>query len=265
MAYAMKAAALENKPFIVLDRPNPIGGEKVEGPVLEPGYESFVGIYPIPIRHGMTVGELAMLFNDRYLKKEIGKKADLTVVKMKGWKRDMWYDETGLPWVLPSPNMPTVETAAVYPGNCLFEATNLSEGRGTTRPFELIGAPYIKAWELADRMNALRLPGVSFREAYFNPTFSKHAGKNVGGLQVYVTDRDKYDPVHTALSIIAEVKALYPDDFAWRTDNWIDKLTGSDKVRKAMDVGTPVDAIVKAWQEELEAFKKLRMSYLLYH
>jgi uncharacterized protein YbbC (DUF1343 family) len=265
MAYAMKAAALEDIPFIVLDRPNPIGGEKVEGPVLEPGYESFVGIYPIPIRHGMTVGELAMLFNDQYLEKEIGKKADLTVVKMKGWKRDMWYDETGLPWVLPSPNMPTLETATVYPGNCLFEATNLSEGRGTTRPFELIGAPYIKAWELADRMNARRLPGVSFREAYFNPTFSKHAGVNVGGLQVYVTDRNKYDPIHTALAIIEEVKDLYPDDFAWRADNWIDKLTGSDKVRKAMDAGTPVEEIVKSWRGELDAFKKLRKSYLLYH
>lgn len=265
MAYAMKAAALEDKPFIVLDRPNPIGGEKVEGPVLDPAYESFVGIYPIPVRHGMTVGELAVLFNEQFLVKELGKKADLQIVQMKGWKRDMQYDETGLAWVLPSPNMPTPDTALVYPGNCLFEGTNLSEGRGTTRPFELIGAPYINGWEIAERMNRLNLPGVAFREAYFNPTFSKHAGINVGGLQIYVTDREKYDPIRTALTIFVELKELYPDDFDWRSDNWIDKLMGTDKVRKAIDEGASVDDIIADWQDELNAFKQLRKSYLLYH
>lgn len=264
MAYAMKAAALEDKPFIVLDRPNPIGGEKVEGPVLDPDYQSFVGIYPIPVRHGMTVGELATLFNEQFLEKELGKKVDLQVVQMKGWKRNMLFDETGLPWVLPSPNMPTPDTALAYPGNCLFEGTNLSEGRGTTRPFELIGAPYIKGWEIADRMNRLDLPGVSFREAYFNPTFSKHAGQNVGGLQLYVTDPDKYDPIRTALSIMVELKKLYPNDFAWRNDNWIDKLMGTDEVRKAIDDGASVDKIIAKWQKELKAFKQLRESYLLY-
>lgn len=264
MAYAMEAAALQDKPFIVLDRPNPIGGDKVEGPVLDPEYKSFVGIFPIPVRHGMTVGELANLFNEEFLEEEIGKKADLHVVKMKGWKRDMLYEQTGLPWVLPSPNMPTVDTASVYPGQCLFEGTNLSEGRGTTRPFELIGAPYIKGWEIAERMNQLDLPGVTFREAYFTPTFSKHAGKNVGGLQVYVTDREKYDPIRTALSIIVEVKELYPNDFAWRSDNWIDKLMGADSVRKAINAGDSVDEIIEEWVEELEEFKELREQYLLY-
>ncbi|MDF2680944.1 MAG: hypothetical protein K0R47_2134 [Brevibacillus sp.] len=264
MAYAMKAAAFQDKPFIVLDRPNPIGGEKVEGPVLNPDYQSFVGIYPIPVRHGMTVGELAVFFNEQFLEKELGKKADLQIIQMKGWKRDMLYDETGLPWVLPSPNMPTPETALVYPGNCLFEGTNLSEGRGTTRPFELIGATYIKGWEIADQMNHLDLPGVSFREAYFNPTFSKHAGKNVGGLQLYVTDRDEYDPIRTALTIMVELKKQYPDDFAWRSDNWIDKLMGTDKVRRAINDGVSVDDIIADWQDELNAFKQLRESYLLY-
>ncbi|MFY0543772.1 exo-beta-N-acetylmuramidase NamZ family protein [Brevibacillus sp. H7] len=265
MAYAMEAAALRDKPFVVLDRPNPIGGEKVEGPVLEPDYKSFVGIFPIPVRHGMTVGELAALFNEQFLEQEIGKKADLHVIKMKGWKRDMWFEETGLPWVLPSPNMPTVDTAAVYPGTCLFEGTNLSEGRGTTRPFELLGAPYIKGWELAERMNRLQLPGVVFREAYFSPTFSKYSGKNVGGVQVYVTDRNEYDPIRTALSLIAEVKALYPAEFAWRSDNWIDKLMGTDSVRKAIDSGRQVDEIVADWQEPLDQFKKMREKYYLYH
>ncbi len=264
MAYAMKAAALQDKPFIVLDRPNPIGGEKVEGPVLDPDYQSFVGIFPIPVRHGMTVGELAVLFNEQFLEKELGKKADLEIVQMKGWKRDMQYDETGLPWVLPSPNMPTPETALVYPGNCLFEGTNLSEGRGTTRPFELIGAPYIKGWEIAERMNRLDLPGVSFREAYFNPTFSKHAGINVGGLQLYVTDHDEYDPIRTALTIMVELKKQYPNDFAWRSDNWIDKLMGTDKVRKAIDEGASVDEIIADWQGGLKEFQQLRKSYLLY-
>lgn len=264
MAYAMKAAALQDKPFVVLDRPNPVSGEKVEGPVLDPAYQSFVGIYPIPVRHGMTVGELAVFFNEQFLEKEIGKKANLQIMKMKGWKRDMTYEETGLPWVLPSPNMPTVDTAMVYAGNCLFEGTNLSEGRGTTRPFEMIGAPYIKGWELAERMNQLDLPGVAFREAYFNPTFSKHAGKNVGGLHIYVTDRDEYDPIRTALSVIVEVKKLYPNDFAWRSDKWIDKLMGTDQVRKAIDDGKSVDEIIANWQDGLKAFKELREPYLLY-
>lgn len=268
MAYAMEAAALANKPFIVLDRPNPIGGVKVEGPVLDPEYRSFVGLFPIPQRHGMTVGELARLFNEVFLPEKGAPSVDLDVIAMKGWKRDAPYEKTGLPWVLPSPNMPTVETARVYPGTGMIEGTNLSEGRGTTRPFELIGAPYIRGWELAEALNQQGLPGVSFREAYFNPTFSKHRGKNVGGIQVYVEDPDRFDPILTGVAIIQETKRLYPDDFAWRKDAdstyWIDKLTGSDRMRKAIDQGTPVREIMESWEEELRHFKKLRQSYLLY-
>lgn len=264
MAYGMKAAALAGKPFVVLDRPNPIGGEKVEGPVLDPRYRSFVGLYPIPIRHGMTAGELALLFREQFVEKELGKKLDLTVIPMAGWKRGMTYEETGLPWVLPSPNMPTVDTTAVYPGNCLFEGTNLSEGRGTTRPFEWIGAPYIDGWELAHALNRLDLPGVHFREAYFQPAFSKHAGKTVGGVQFYVTDPDRFEPVRTALTVIAEVKKRYPGQFAWRRDHWIDRLLGTDEVRKAIDQGVAVPDIVAKWQGGLRAFEERRKPYLLY-
>ncbi|MED1952849.1 DUF1343 domain-containing protein [Brevibacillus centrosporus] len=264
MAYAMKAAAMADKPFIVLDRPNPIGGEKVEGPVLEPPYQSFVGLYPIPVRHGMTVGELAGYIQKQYLEKEFGAKAKVTVIPMTGWKRGMSYEETGLPWVPPSPNMPTVDTATVYPGNGLFEGTNLSEGRGTTRPFEWIGAPYINSWELVQRLNLLKLPGVAFREAHFQPAFSKHAGKNVGGVQFYVTDREAYDPIRTALSVIVEVKKQYPKHFAWRHDHFIDKLIGTDAVRKAIDQGTSVDEIVAQWQDRLHSFENQRKLFLLY-
>jgi uncharacterized protein YbbC (DUF1343 family) len=264
MAYAMEAAALDHKKFIVLDRPNPIGGTKVEGPVLNPAFSSFVGLFPIPVRHGMTVGELAMMFNNEFLPKDIGTKADLEVIKMEGWHRDMWYDDTGLPWVMPSPNMPTLDTATVYPGQCLFEGTNLSEGRGTTRPFELIGAPYIESWKLVDALNAKHLSGVAFREAYFQPTFSKYTNQSVGGLQIYVTNREAYQPVRTALTIIDTVKKLYPNDFQWRSDNWIDKLLGTDTVRKELDTGESVDDIVAEWQKDLDAFKQLREKYLLY-
>ncbi|MED4585056.1 DUF1343 domain-containing protein [Brevibacillus choshinensis] len=264
MAYAMKAAAIEDKPFIVLDRPNPIGGEKVEGPVLDPHFQSFVGLYPIPVRHGMTVGELAGWIQKQYLEKEFRTKAKLTVIPMRGWTREMLFEDTGLPWVPPSPNMPTVDTAEVYPGNGLFEGTNLSEGRGTTRPFEWIGAPYINSWELTQRLNRLELPGVAFREAYFQPAFSKYAGKNIGGVQFYITDRDEYEPVRTALSVMAEVKKQYPRQFSWRNDRWIDKLMGTDAVRKALDQGTAVNEIVSQWQEKLNAFENQRKTFLLY-
>lgn len=264
MAYGMKAAAIAEKPFVVLDRPNPIGGEKVEGPVLDTRFQSFVGLYPIPVRHGMTVGELAGWIQQEYLEKEYGKRANVSVIEMIGWKRGMSYADTGLPWVPPSPNMPTVDTAEVYPGNGLFEGTNLSEGRGTTRPFEWIGAPYIDSGELVQRLNRLKLPGVAFREAYFQPAFSKHAGKNIGGVHFYVTDREAYEPIRTALSVMAEVKKLYPRQFSWRHDHWIDKLLGTDEVRKALDQGTPVSEIVAGWEAKLQAFEKQRKPYLLY-
>ncbi|MBN2910656.1 DUF1343 domain-containing protein [Polycladomyces sp. WAk] len=268
MAYAMEAAAKADIPFIVLDRPNPIGGEKVEGPVLAPAYRSFVGLFPIPLRHGMTVGELAQLFNGEFLPEETGgKRARLTVIRMKGWTRNQWYDQTGLPWVPPSPNMPTLDTATVYPGMGLIEGTNLSEGRGTTRPFELIGAPYIEGWKLADALNRANLPGVSFREAYFTPTFSKYTGKTVGGVQVYVEDPRTFDPVLTGLTLIQTVKQLYPDQFAWRETQepyWIDKLTGTDQVRKQIDAGVPAREIAAQWKKGLESFRQMRSKYLLY-
>ncbi|QIA26585.1 DUF1343 domain-containing protein [Thermaerobacter sp. PB12/4term] len=264
MADALEAAALAGTEFIVLDRPNPTGGIQAEGPVLHPEYSSFVGRYPIAQRHGMTVGELALLFNDRFVPDRTGgRRAQLTVIPMQGWFRDMYYEETGLPWVMPSPNMPTVDTAMAYIGMGLMEGTNLSEGRGTTRPFELIGAPYID-WQLSHRLAHAKLPGVRFREAYFAPTFSKYAGRTIGGIQLYVTDRDEFDPIRTAITIIVETKRLYGDRFQWRSDFWIDRLTGSTQVRTAVDAGQSPEAIVAGWQDELAEFRALREQYLLY-
>ena len=264
MSDSMEAAALAGKDFIVLDRPNPISGIDAEGPVLDPAFSTFVGRYAIAQRHGMTVGELAQMFNEEFLPARTGGlKVNLTVVPMEGWSRDMYYEDTGLPWIMPSPNMPTVDTAVVYPGTCYFEGTNLSEGRGTTRPFELIGAPYIDG-RLAEAMNALKLPGVMFREAYFTPTFSKWVNKPVGGVQVFVTDRRAFDPIRTALNLIIETKKLYPNEFAWRSDNWIDKLSGSSYVRTSVDAGMSADEIIAGWQDGLGAFKAMRAKYLIY-
>ena len=205
MAYAMEAAQENDIPFIVLDRPNPLGGQKVEGPVLDPNYASFVGNYPIPLRHGMTVGELATLFNEEF---EIG--ADVTVVKMNGWKRNMYYHDTPLQFVLPSPNMPTFETTLVYPGAALIEGTNISEGRGTTKPFEFIGAPFVNSTEFAAELNDLNLPGVTFRAASFTPTFSKHSGNLSHGVQIHVTNKQPYNPIETGLHIVKTLHDMYP-------------------------------------------------------
>lgn len=259
----MEAAALSGKAFAVLDRPNPIAGLAVEGPVLRPAYSTFVGRQPIALRHGMTVGELAGLFNGEFLPRTVGRPVPLTVIPMAGWTRDMTFDDTGLPWVPPSPNMPTPSTATVYPGTGLFEGTNLSEGRGTTLPFELIGAPYIDG-RLAERLNGLGLPEVRFREAYFAPTFGKYAGETIGGVQLYVGDRRAFDPIRTALAMIIATKDLYGAGFAWRGDGWIDKLAGSDYVRLAIDAGEGLDAIVAGWQDELRAFGIARAKYLIY-
>lgn len=264
MAYAMEAAQENDIPFIVLDRPNPISGDTVEGPVLDMDYQSFVGNYPIPLRHGMTVGELAMLFNEEY---DIG--ADLEVIEMKGWKRKMDYDDTGLSFVAPSPNMPTVDTAYVYPGAALIEGTNVSEGRGTTRPFELIGAPFINSTELAEAMNANHLPGVMFRAASFTPSFSKHAGELSHGVQIHVTDRDEYKAVETGLTLVKTIHDLYPDDFAFRAENssgisFFDYLIGNGWVREAVENGRSVEDIQEEWEEDLEDFNDLREDYLLY-
>ncbi|MDR4926647.1 DUF1343 domain-containing protein [Peribacillus simplex] len=259
MAYAMEAAKENDIPFIVLDRPNPQGGESVDGPVLEPEFSSFVGLYPIPLKHGMTVGELATLFNKEF---KIG--ADLKVIKMKGWKRDMDYDETGLPFVLPSPNMPTVSTTFVYPATGLIEGTNVSEGRGTTKPFELIGAPYINSDELAGKLNALRLPGVKFRAASFTPTFSKHAGKLSHGVEIYITDREEFKAVPTGLHIIKTIQDLYPGDFEFLAANNFNLLIGNGWVMSRIEEGSSVNEIMKEYQAKQDAFKKVRKNYLLY-
>lgn len=259
MAYSMEAAKENNIPIVVLDRPNPLGGLSVDGPVLEPEFSSFIGMYPIPTRHGMTVGELASFFNEEF---NIG--ADLSVVKMKGWRRSMDFDDTGLPFVLPSPNMPTVSTTFVYPATGLIEGTNLSEGRGTTKPFELIGAPFINSTNLAAELNSLSLPGVKFRAASFTPTSSKHAGKLSHGVEIYVTDRTEFDAVTTGLYIIKTIHDMYPDDFEFLSNNFFDKLIGNDRVRTMILEGASVREITKTYQKELTEFKKVRKEYLLY-
>jgi uncharacterized protein YbbC (DUF1343 family) len=274
MYWSMVAAAQLDLRFVVLDRPNPITGRQAMGPVLNyPDQASFVGEREISQQHGMTVGELAQLFNAEFLPGQAGSDVDLEVVPMSGWFRDMWFEETGLPWVMPSPNMPTVDTASVYPGTCLFEAGHstegIAEGRGTTRPFELIGAPHVNhEWEEA--LNALDLPGVSFRENYFNPTFSKYAGRVCGGVQVYVTDRDVFDPIHTAIAMLIEARKLQPDDMEfWRPGTagrrWIDLLTGSTWVHTAIEDGLSADEVVAGWQDDLAGFRATREEHLIYH
>ncbi|GHG22810.1 exo-beta-N-acetylmuramidase NamZ family protein [Streptomyces zaomyceticus] len=254
----MAAAALAGKRFVVLDRPNPVTGRAALGPVLDRAFATFVGREPIAQAHGMTVAELASLFNGEFLTAPVA----LETVRMTGWRRTDFFDTTGLPWVPPSPNMPTPETALVYSGTCLFEGTNLSEGRGTTRPFELLGAEGIdRRW--AEAANALGLPGVRFREAYFAPTFSKFQGRTVGGVQVHVHDRESFDPVRAGIGLLVTARATW-SGFAWRADNWIDKLTGSTRVRTLIDAGAGVDEVVGAWQADLAAFRAVRKEYLLY-
>jgi uncharacterized protein YbbC (DUF1343 family) len=267
MYHAMEAAAELGKRFVVLDRPNPITGRRALGPVLHPEHATAVGLKPISQQHGMTIGELARLFNAEFLPEAVGTEVDLEVVPMRGWFRDMWYEETGLPWVLPSPNMPTVDTAVVYPGTALFEATALSEGRGTTKPFELIAAPEID-YRWVEALNAREIPGVSFREAYFNPTFSKWSGQACGGVEVQVTDRDAFDPISTGLTMIITARQEFPQ-YKWRSQDgptsfWIDKLTGSDRARLAIDAGADIDEVVAGWQEELAEFRTVREQYLIY-
>jgi uncharacterized protein YbbC (DUF1343 family) len=260
MALAMQACAESGVDFIVLDRPDPVNGVDMEGPVVDyPGSSSYIGLYPIPERFGMTMGELARLFNDRFLPR----KAKLTVVPMEGWKRTMWFDQTGLPWIIPSPNMPTLETATVYPGQVSFEGTNISEGRGTTRPFELFGAPWIDGFALAAELNALGLEGVVFREAWFTPTFSKFQGQLCGGCQIHVTDRSRYRSFATALQIIKTIRDTYPDKFEFHKD-YFDKVMGTPRVREALEAGTAVRTIVEGLGLGLAAFDELRKPYLLY-
>jgi uncharacterized protein YbbC (DUF1343 family) len=268
MANCLKAARKLGLPIVVCDRPNPIGGRQLEGPVLEDGFQSFVGQYPIPMRHAMTIGELALLFNQHF-----GIGAKLEVVKMRGWTRDQYFSDTGLPWVLPSPNVPTVETAMVFPGGVLLEGTNVSEGRGTTKPFELVGAPWVGDPEtFAADLNARGLAGVHFRPACFEPTFHKHAQAGCGGCQIHITDRASFQPVAAGVAVIEAFKRASSDGFEWRPPPYeyeytkppIDVLYGSAKLREGLDTGTPAADLVRSWEPDVRKFLPIREKVLLY-
>jgi len=270
MSYCMEACAEMGKKFIVLDRPNPIRGVYVDGPILEPRFKSFVGLHPIPVAHGMTVGELAKMFNDEgWLENAV--KADLTVVKMENYSRRMWFDQTGLPWVKPSPNMMTLKTAIVYTATCFIEGTNVSEGRGTQHPFEWIGAPWIDGEKLAKELNYYKLPGVKFEPISFTPTDiekvtvdPKYEGEKCGGVYLNVYDREKFEPVKVGVYILYTLKKLYPDKFKWRTAGQ-DRLWGTDKVRLMIDEGKKPDEIIKTWEDDVKKFLSIRQKYLLYN
>jgi uncharacterized protein YbbC (DUF1343 family) len=267
MALCMREAAKAGVQVIVLDRPNPIDGVHLEGNIGEKQFSSFVGMYPLPVRHGMTAGELA-----RYFNKTFQLNCDLLVVPMRGWHRAMWWEDTGLPWVIPSPNMPTVSTAAVYPGMCLVEGTNLSEGRGSTHPFELFGAPWLDPFRLAERLNGLGLPGIRFRPHYFLPTFQKHAGKVCGGAELHVTNRNEFEPYRTGLWIVKVARDMNPEKFDWRRETYefvsdrlaIDLLAGSARYRELVESGGNIDEWVREWEEPLCGFTNAREEFLLY-
>jgi len=267
MANCMRAARQFGKRVIVCDRPNPINGTQVAGNTLEPEFASFVGLFPIPTRHGMTPGELALLFN-----KNFNIQCELDVVTMDGWNRDSWHDETDAPWVLPSPNMPTVDAATVFPGTVHFEGTQMSEGRGTTRPFELIGAPYIDPDQYADYLNALQFEGVRFRACAFQPTFQKHARVTCGGVQIHVTDRNVFEPVSVGVAMVKAAYDLYPNDFRWKEPpyeyvydkNPFDVISGTDKIRKAFEQGIGLHELLSSWKQPLQEFHEIRREHLLY-
>ena len=267
MANCMRAARQFGKRVIVCDRPNPINGTQVAGNTLEPEFASFVGLFPIPTRHGMTPGELALLFN-----KNFNIQCELDVVTMDGWNRDSWHDETDAPWVLPSPNMPTVDAATVFPGTVHFEGTQMSEGRGTTRPFELIGAPYIDPDKYADHLNSLQFEGVRFRACAFQPTFQKHARVTCGGVQIHVTDRNVFEPVSVGVAMVKAAYDLYPNDFRWKEPpyeyvydkNPFDVISGTDKIRKAFEQGIGLHELLSSWKQPLQEFHEIRRAHLLY-
>jgi uncharacterized protein YbbC (DUF1343 family) len=284
-ALALEACAAQGKEIVVLDRPNPIGGALLEGNLIRAGYTSFVGLYPVPMRHALTLGELAALVNAR-LQAGSGKpaprkdgvgvrcpgRADLTVVPMRGWRRGDDFAATGLPWVLPSPNMPALDTARVYPGQVLLEGTNLSEGRGTTRPFEIFGAPYLDLKKVSRRLQRRRFPGVVLRPHSFEPTFHKWKGEVCHGFQMHVTDPRTFRPYATTLAILQDVVAEHRDSFAWKqppyeyvTDRLpIDVLTGDPKVREAIESGASLPALERSWRREIEAFRRESLPFRLY-
>jgi uncharacterized protein YbbC (DUF1343 family) len=264
----MQAAAEKKIPIVVLDRPNPIGGEIIEGNIREDDLQSFVGLYPIASRYGMTAGELAQMYNKHW-----NVNADLHVVKLSGWKRDVWLDKTDLPWTGPSPNLPKFEGVIHYPGTVFFEGTNVSEGRGSDAPFEQIGAPWIRAQELADSMNALKLPGVSFaaRSYPILPTGRKFGGQTINGVKLTVTDRRTYRPIATSMRLMAMIRKLHPNDFQWRSSTnaegrqnfSLDRLTGSRRIRAAIENGT-LDSLLAEWDRDAERFREMRKPFLLY-
>jgi len=268
MALSMEACMEEGKSLLILDRPNPIGGRLIEGTVLEPEYSSFVGLRPLPVRHGMTMGEIGSYLHEAYYPS-----LDLHIVPMQGWKRSFRYDDCGLPWVLPSPNMPTLDTATVYPGMCLLEGTLLSEGRGTTRPFEIFGAPFIEPERLLKRLADFRLPGVFFRPLYFEPTFQKHARKLCGGAQLHVTNRERFRPFKTGVAILKAVRDLYPKEALWSKPPYeyetvkppIDILAGTARLREEIERGTGLARMEEWWSEDCLRFARtVRKRFLLY-
>jgi uncharacterized protein YbbC (DUF1343 family) len=263
----MRAAKKFGKRVIVCDRPNPINGNAVEGNITEDEFTSFVGQFAIPTRHGMTIGELARMFNEHF-----GIGCELEVVEMQNWSREMWGDECGLPWILPSPNIPDVDTCVVFPATVHLEGTELSEGRGTTLPFFLNGAPFIDPYEWAAELRKFDLPGVAFREAYFRPTFCEFAGETCGGIQLHITNRETFTPVITGIAMVKTAYDLYRENFQWRQNayeyvfdkNPFDVVTGTDKIRKAIESGVSVREIEAAWREGIDRFRKDREKYLLY-
>jgi uncharacterized protein YbbC (DUF1343 family) len=267
LANCMRAAKKFGKTVIVCDRPNPINGQSVAGNLLEPGFESFVGQFPLPTRHGMTVGELALMFNKHW-----GIDCKLEIVPMGGWGRELWFDQTDAPWVMPSPNIPTVETATIFPGTVHLEGTQMSEGRGTTRPFELIGAPYISAKQYERQLEGYGFPGVTFRATHFLPTFQKHAGQVCGGVQIHVTDRQTFEPVVAGIAAVKTAYDLYPDDFEWKNTayeyvfdkNPFDVIAGTDRLRASIERGDSLETITAGWEEDLDIFRSARREFLLY-
>ena len=267
LALAMKACREQGKSLTVLDRPNPLNGVDTEGTVLDPDFSSFVGLYPLAMRHGMTIGELAL-----YLNGEFQIDCPLEIVKMQGWTRDMFFSDTQLPWVLPSPNMPTLETAIVYPGMCLLEGTNVSEGRGTTRPFELSGAPWIIPIRMVKELNSMELPGVVFRPIHFTPTFHKWSNERIGGVQIHVSDRAAFRPVRTGLALLKLYRQMGKDQFAWKSPPYeyeykklpIDILCGTDRIRQLIEADADLDELQDSWRTELQEFRIIRQKYLLY-
>jgi uncharacterized protein YbbC (DUF1343 family) len=260
MALCMKTCAESGLELIVLDRPNPINGVDMEGPILEyPQFSTFVGLYPIPVRHGMTTGELARLFNAKYLEPKV----NLTVIPMEGWERGIWFDDTPLPWIPPSPNMPSLDTATVYPGQVFLEGTNVSEGRGTDQPFQLCGAPWINAPKLVGLLNALNLSGVHFEEASFTPAFSKYRNECCAGVRIQVEDREAFKPFATTLFLLGTIITEYSEHFEFHED-YFDTIMGTSKVRRNIVRGMNIRAILGTYDSEIGQFAEMREPFLLY-